>query len=143
VVIGEISIKLTELKMSNPYDLVEYEYVKERNILYIKWDDNNKELDDVMSEDALMRDSGLYYNHSWVDIVKHIVNWEQGNVIYIRSCYVYRGKFHISIKNYHSDSDAYEQIDSNGFLRLRKYNEKLGYYSGLEIVNCLYNTNNK
>lgn len=128
--------------MSNPYDLVEYEYHEDRRILYIKWDHNNKELDDVITEDALMRDMGLYYNHSWVDKIKSIVKWKPGNIIHIRSCYVYRGKFHISIKSGLSNIDAYEQIDSEGFLRLRKFNENVGYYPELEVVNCLYNTNN-
>lgn len=129
--------------MSNPYDFVEYDYHEDRNILYIKWDHHNKELDDVMTEDASMQDVGLYYNHSWVEKIKDIVNWEPGNVIYIRSCYVYRGKFHISIKSGRNNIYAYEQIDSEGFLRLRKFNEHNGYYSELEVVNCLYNTNNK
>ena len=54
--------------------------------------------------------------------------------------YIYSGRFHITIKKQPNDIYAYEQIDKDGFLRLRKFDEERGYYSELEVVNCLYNT---
>jgi len=107
---------------------------------YILWDPYNKELDDIMVADASMRDEGKFYNHFWVDKLKSAIGWVPGNCIYIRSCCMYRGRFHIKIKKQPSNIYAYEHIDENGYLRLRKFNERLGYHSELEVVDCLYNT---
>jgi hypothetical protein len=107
---------------------------------YIEWNPFNKELDDIMTLDACMRDEGRYYNHFWVDKLKSAIGWVPGNRIYIRSCYMYRGRFHIKIIKEPNDSYVYEQIDENGYLRLRKFNERVGYYSELEVVDCLYHT---
>ena len=112
----------------------------ESNIFYIEWDHYNKQLDDIMMLDAAMRDEGKYYNHFWVNKLKQAIEWVPGTPIYIRACYVYRGRFHIRIKKESNDIYAYEQIDENGYLRLRKYDENRGYYSELEVVDCLYNT---
>ena len=110
------------------------------NNFYIEWNSYNKELDDIMTLDACMRDEGGYYNHFWVDKLKSAIGWVPGNRIYIRSCYMCRGRFHIVIKKQPNDIYAYEQIDENGYLRLRKFDEARGYYSELEVVDCLYNT---
>jgi hypothetical protein len=124
----------------NAYDYVTCGLGVEPNKFYIIWDHYNKQLDDIMSLDADMRDEGKYYNHFWVDKLKEAVGWVPGTPIYIRSCSVYRGRFHITIKKGENDIYAYEQIDENGYLRLRKFDEKRGYYSELEVVDCLYNT---
>lgn len=124
----------------NAYNYVKYSMGLEHNNLYIEWDHSNKQLDDIMTLDAAMRDEGKYYNHFWVDKLKQLVEWVPGNRIYIRSCYVYRGRFHIKIKNGDNGIYAYEQIDEDGYLRLRKFDEDRGYYSELKVVDCLYNT---
>lgn len=124
----------------NAYDYVTYIIVPEQNNLYIEWDHSNKQLDDIMTLDAAMRDEGKYYNHFWVDKLKQVVEWVPGTPIYIRACYVYRGRFHIKIKKVDNGIYAYEQIDENGYLRLRKFDEDRGYYTELEVVDCLYNT---
>ena len=124
----------------NAYNYVTYRLVLNPDILYIEWDHNNKQLDDIMTLDASMRDEGKYYNHFWVDELKKVVGWIPGTRIYIRSCYVYKGRFHVKIKKDYNDIYAYEQIDEDGYIRLRKFDEERGYYSELEVVNCLYNT---
>jgi hypothetical protein len=131
---------MTETTIFNAYNSVEYKYNEDRNILYIIWDSYNDKLNKIMNLDAFMRDEGVYYNHFWVDKLKDIVNWVPGNPIYIRACCVYNGIFHIKISKYDSGIYAYEQIDKDGYLRLRKFDEERGYYSELEVVDCLYNT---
>ena len=131
---------MDEITIYNAYNYVTYEYNEERNILYITWDCHNKTLDDIIMLDASMRDEGKYYNHFWVDKLKYIVGWVSGSPIYIRSCFVYRGRFHVKIHNSDNGIYPYEQIDDCGYLRLRKFDEDRGYYSELEIVDCLYNT---
>ena len=124
----------------NAYNYVTCTLGLSQTRFYIEWDASNKELDYIMSLDADMRDEGYYYNHSWVDKLKSAINWVPGTRIYIRSCHLYGGRFHIIIKKEASDLYAYEEIDEDGYLRLRKYNQRLGYYSELEVVDCLYNT---
>jgi hypothetical protein len=124
----------------NAYNYVTCRLGLNANIFYIEWDHRNKQLDDIMSLDSSMRDEGKYYNHFWVDELKRAIGWIPGNCIYIRSCSVYNGRFHIKIKKEPNDIYAYEQIDEDGYLRLRKFDEERGYYSELEIVDCLYNT---
>ena len=131
---------MEEITTFNVYNYVEYKHEEGSNILYITWDYHNKELNDIMDLDASMRDEGIYYNHFWVDKLKDIVGWVPGNPIYIRACYVYNGRFHIRINNSDNGIYAYEQIDKDGYLRLRKFDENRGYYSELEVVDCLYNT---
>jgi hypothetical protein len=130
---------MEEIASFNAYDKVEYKHEEGSNILYITWNYHDKEVDEIMRSDASMRDEGMYYNHFWVNKLKEIIGWVPGTPIYIRSCYMYKGKFHIRINNTDNGIYAYEQIDKDGYLRLRKFNEKQGYYSELEVVDCLYN----
>ena len=131
---------MEETTIFNAYNSVEYRYEETRNMLYITWNHNDNELDKIMRYDACMRDEGLYYNHCWVNKLKDVVNWVPGTPIYIRACYVYKGRFHIKINKIDKGIYAYEQIDKDGYLRLRKFDETRGYHSELEVVDCLYNT---
>ena len=124
----------------NAYNYVTCRLGLEPNKFYIEWNPYNKQLDDIMTLDAAMRDEGKYYNHFWVNKIKKAIDWVPGTPIYIRSCYVYRGRFHITIKKEDNGIYAYERIDEYGYLRLRKFNEDSGYHSELEVVDCLYNT---
>ena len=131
---------MVEITTFNAHNYLEYKHEEGSNILYITWDYHNNELNEIMDLDASMRDEGIYYNHFWVNKLKDIVGWVPGNPIYIRACYVYKGKFHIRINKSDNGIYAYEQIDKDGYLRLRKFDENRGYYSELEVVDCLYNT---
>ena len=129
-----------KITIYNAYNYVTCSLGLNSNNFYILWDPYNKELDDIMMLDACMRDEGKYYNHFWVDKLKSAIGWVPGTPIYIRSCCVYKGRFHIMIKKEDNGIYAYEQIDADGYLRLRKYHDRIGYYSDLEVVDCLYNT---
>ncbi len=136
----QVECIMEEITIFNAHNFVEYIYNEVRNILYVTWDYHNKELDEIMDLDGSMRDECIYYNHCWVNKLKDVIGWVPGNPIYIRSCYVHKGRFHIKINTSDSGLYAYEQIDKDGYLRLRKFDENRGYYSELEVVECLYNS---
>jgi hypothetical protein len=132
-----------EITLENVYDFVTYQFAKnegtESDILYIKWDNKDPNIDAFMTDDALMHNEGKYYSHLWINKLKELISWKKGNPVYIRSCFMRRGIFHIVIKKTKSELYDYEFIDENGFLRLRRFDKKTGYYGELEIVNCVYN----
>ena len=131
-----------EINVYNLYNYVSYEYNTEKQMLCIKWDHTNKQIDKLMDYESVMRDEDIISNHCWVREIKNVSGWTKGNRLYLRAYHFYNGMFCIKHKNNTNGVYAYEEIDEDGFLLLRKFNEDKSYYGELERVDCIYNRNN-
>lgn len=126
----------------NVYNYVRFEHNKENKSLYIIWDCANKDVHSIMDNESLTRDDDMYIgNHSWVDEIKKCSGWEKGNRLYLRTYYFYKNMFCIKYKHHTNGVYAYEEIDEDGYLLLRKYIDEKLYYGELERSECLYNRN--
>lgn len=130
-----------EISVYNLYDYVYFRHNEKNDSLVIMWDCNNKALDTLMNVESLTRDEGVLCNHYWVDEIKRISGWTKGSRLYLRTYYFYNGMFYVKFKHNTQGVYAYEEIDEEGFLLLRKYNDNVSYYGELERVDCIYNRN--
>ena len=127
------------ITIHNVYNYVSFEYIEKKQMLCIKWDYNNKIINELMINEALMRDEGILYNHCWVNEIKKVSECVKGNRLYLRVNHFYTGMFCVKFKYTTNGLYAYEELDEDGFLLLRKYNDNNAYHGDLERVNCIYN----
>lgn len=128
-----------EITIHNVYNYVSFEYNEKKQMLCIIWDSNNKIVNKIMNNESLTRDEGNLCNHYWVNEIKKVSGWVIGNRLYLRVYYFYTGMFCVKFKYTTNGVYAYEEIDEDGFLLLRKYDDTNSYHGDLERIDCLYN----
>lgn len=119
----------------NVYDFVTYEYNLTKCEMFVKWDKNNEAVNAVM-----MKEGYQSYNEklgfSWIDKLKEITNWVDGDIINIITSFPYNGKIHIAWEFNRTLSSRHIVILGDGYFYKRDYNQ---HYCPLVKVNCLHN----
>lgn len=129
------------INVSNVYQFVSFHHDEERRALYVRWDSTHKVINSLMDNESLTRDEGILCNHVWVDEIKRCSQWTNGNKLYLRTFHFYKGMFCVKYKFISPNVYAYEEIDEDGYLLVRKYDDDKGYFGELIRANCIYNNN--
>jgi len=130
---------MSDVTVYNLYNHVTFNHIPEKSMLCVIWDYNNKDVNLLMENESLTRDNGTFCSHMWVDEIKQCSGWTEGNRLYLRTLYFYKGMFCVRYKHHSNDVYAYEEIDEDGFLLLRNYDDTCGYYGELHRVDCFHN----
>ena len=128
-----------DVTVYNLYQYIHYKHNSEKNMLCICWDCNDNDVNSLMEAESFTRDDGKFCSHMWVDEIKKCSGWIKGDRLYLRTLYFYNGMFCVKYKHHSNGVYAYEEIDEDGFLLLRNYNDNNGYYGELHQVDCVYN----
>lgn len=126
---------MSKIDILNVYDFVTYEYNLTKCEMFVKWNKNNEPVNAVM-----MKEGYQFYNEKigflWIDKLKEITEWSNGDVINIITSFPYNGKLHIVWEFNRTLSCRHIVILGNGYFYKRDYNQ---LYCPLVKVNCLHN----
>lgn len=124
-----------QVTLDNVYDFVTYEYNLEKNVLWVKWDKYNEQVENIMKNECY-QSSREKRGFCWVEVLKCITNWKVGELINIITIYPNKGK--IYIKWVFADKiTAYNiMIGDDGYLYKREYTLE---YNPFVKIDCLYN----
>ena len=107
--------------------------------IFITWDESNNQLHSLMNNEYSVYHSGENYTNSmWVNEMKKVINWKQGQSIMI-SIYLYPlpTQMAIYLINPYAIHYAYLVINEDGYLMLKLASSSRK--EDLKRCNCLYN----
>jgi len=129
---------MTEITLENVYDYVTYEYDLNKNILLIRWDKNNEDVENIMRFEG-------YHSYSikrgfcWVELLKTITEWKDGEKINIISIFPTKGRLYVKWMYTQQKISAYNiVIGEDGYLYMRGCSLKKDPFIK---VNCIFNDN--
>ena len=133
------------------YDYVTYNTDK-MNCITILWDNNWKELDDLMKNEKppfVTYQYIPYANYSWIDKIKEVSGWSQGFIIYIIGISINDGSYTMYFKKFDkknielcngSYSDSYNTfINDEGYFVTANYHWENEPLQNSERIKCVYN----
>jgi len=138
---------MTQVDIYNVYDFVTQDFDERTGKLYLRWDRGNSTLQELM----IREDEGLYDNSfinlSYVDYIKSIVNWKEGETVYYKttSNCILRNRMSIEVlTNPFVDEYTFVELNSDGYLYLREFTgdcmcDKDPIYFTSQKINCFYN----
>jgi len=134
---------MDEVTIYNIYEHVNYEFIN--NILKIRWNPKNLAVNEIM---ILERSVFLVtYTHQqtvsccWVNELKRVTGWKNGDTIYFQSVVYKEGLIEIVIRLMVGMGIGMEMIDENGYLLTKHFKcSGDGYYDeAKKKCECIYN----
>jgi hypothetical protein len=127
---------MSEINSFNVYDFVTYEYNLSVNILFVKWDKNNEVVNNLMKCEAYQSPTEKR-GFIWIDKLKEILNWNDGDIINIISSYPdNNGRLFITWEFNKTKSARHILILGDGYFYKRDYKQD---YMSLVKIDCFYN----
>jgi hypothetical protein len=126
---------MTEINIFNVYDFVTYEYDITKCRMIVTWDKRNKSINKIMETEwyqSITRKNGCF----WVEKLKEITNWCEGDIINILPPFPNNGAMYIAWEFNRTLSARQTVILGDGYFYTRDYKQD---YNPFVKVNCLYN----
>ena len=109
------------------YENVSYEFDEGKKSLFVRWDDFNVEVNDlIIKEMDYMYDKNTFTNLSFIDEFKEHIHWEEGQTIHINISYsltqIFRGEITIKIlEDAYHEHYTFLEVNGDGYLYLREF----------------------
>jgi hypothetical protein len=111
--------KMEDINVYNLHEHLSFNVFRQIQKIEIRWDGRNKRLNYLMAnEDLLLNSKGYISNSMWVNQLKEMMNWKEGETICMWK-YIYStpGKMTVSVI---VDPDNFQyrylKVDENGYL---------------------------
>ena len=131
-----------DINIYNLYDQVTYIHDTIDKCLIISWDDRNPIINKLMVNEAFFFNdvNQKVSSHYWVDEIKKVSNWSQGEKIHlmILNIIVEKSPMKVFWRKEEPPLSNYEKIDENGYLYVNWYDHKAQLTSMVK-KDCLYN----
>ena len=131
-----------DINIYNLYDQVTYIHDTIDKCLIISWDDRNPIINKLMVNEAFFFNdvNQKISSHYWVDEIKRVSNWSQGETIHlmILNIIVEKSPMKVFWKKEEPPLSNYEKIDENGYLYVNWYDNK-AQLTNMVKKDCLYN----
>jgi hypothetical protein len=131
-----------DINIYNLYDQVTYIHDTIDKCLIISWDDRNPIINKLMVNEAFFFNdvNQKVSSHYWVDEIKKVSNWSQGETIHlmILNIIVEKSPMKVFWKKEEPPLSNYEKIDENGYLYVNWYDNK-AQLTNMVKKDCLYN----
>jgi hypothetical protein len=126
---------MAQVTIDNVYDFVTYEYDLDKSVLWVKWDKYNEEVENIMKNEGY-QSSREKRGFCWVQILKTITNWKEGDIINIITIYPRKGQIYIKWSYADKISAHHIIVGTDGYFYKRDYTLA---YIPLVKIDCLYN----
>ena len=132
----------SNISIYNLYDHVTYIHDDIDNCLIISWDDRNPIIKKLMMNEAFFVNSTKQSlsSHYWVDEIKRVSNWCQGETIHLMILNIIVEKSPMKVfwnkKTY--QTFRYEKINEDGYLYVNWYDDK-AKLTNMVKKDCIYN----
>lgn len=131
-----------DINIYNLYDQVTYIHDTIDKCLIISWDDRNPIINKLMVNEAFFFNdvNQKVSSHYWVDEIKKVSNWSQGETIHlmILNIIVEKSPMKVFWRKEEPPLSNYEKIDENGYLYVNWYDHK-AQLTCMVKKDCLYN----
>lgn len=131
---------MEDINVYNLHEYLSFKVFEQIQKIEIRWDGRNKRLNYLMAnEDLLLNSKGYISNSMWVNQLKEMMNWKEGETICMWK-YIYStpGKMTVSVI---VDPDNFQyrylKVDENGYLFVKMDIDPEN--QGFRICNCVYN----
>jgi hypothetical protein len=126
---------MSRINLYNVYDFVTYEPNLELNLLWVKWDKNNEDVDKIMMTECYQSFDETR-GFMWIEEVKRLTNWVKGDIINIIDSFTTGGKICIRWEFNRIRSARYFVILEDGYLYKRSFRQ---IDQPLVKIDCFYN----
>jgi hypothetical protein len=130
------------INIYNLYDKVTYIHNTIDNYLIVSWDDRNPIINKLMMNEAFFFNDikQSLSSHYWVDEIKKVSEWCQGETIHLMILNIIVEKSPIKIfwSKDRAQTYRYEKIDEDGYLYVNWYDHK-SQLTNMVKKDCLYN----
>jgi len=131
-----------DINIYNLYDQVTYIHDTTDKCLIVSWDDRNPVINKLMVNEAFFFNdvNQKVSSHYWVDEIKKVSNWSQGETIHlmILNINVEKSPMKFFWSKDVSRTFRYEKVDEDGYLHVNWYNNK-AQLTNMVKKDCLYN----
>ena len=130
------------INIYNLYDQVTYIHDTIDKCLIVSWDDRDPIINKLMVNEAFFFNdvNQKVSSHYWVDEIKRVSNWSQGETIHlmILNIIVEKSPMKVFWRKEEPPLSNYEKIDENGYLYVNWYDHK-AQLTDMVKKDCLYN----
>ena len=128
---------MEEVNLYNVHEYVNYQVLM-LNTVIITWDTTNKKIHDLMRREELFRKNNRAKNCLWLNEVKRVWNWKQGEEMYLYiQINIQKTRFVVYTVEPNTRRNVCIKIDENGYLRVKKIISLDDTI--FEKINCVYN----
>ena len=127
----------------NLYDHITYVHDDIDKCLIISWDDRDTKINKLIKNEAFFLNdtSQSLSSHYWVDEIKKVSGWYQGETIHLMILNIILEKSPMKIfwSKDTGDTYRYEQINCDGYLCVNWYDKDVNLTTTMVKKDCLYN----